>query len=63
MPEGYGAKPEQAIVVQVEAWDANCPQHIPHLVPAGRVAELERENAALRAALKKAGLGDPPEAG
>ena len=25
---GYGAKPERAIVFEVEAWDVNCPQHI-----------------------------------
>jgi predicted pyridoxine 5'-phosphate oxidase superfamily flavin-nucleotide-binding protein len=25
--EGYAARPEQAIVLHVEAWDANCPQH------------------------------------
>ena len=59
MPEGYAARPEQAIVVRMEAWDANCPQHIPHLVPFERIAGLERENAALRAALKKAGLREP----
>ena len=25
---GYGAKPERAILFEVEAWDVNCPQHI-----------------------------------
>ena len=25
---GYAARPEQAIVFTLEAWDANCPQHI-----------------------------------
>ena len=54
MPEGYAARPEQAIVVRMEAWDANCPQHIPHLVPAARIDELLQENAALRAALREA---------
>lgn len=34
MPAGYDGRPEQAIVIHVTAWDANCPQHIPHLVPA-----------------------------
>lgn len=29
MPEGYRAKPEQILLFQVSAWDANCPQHIP----------------------------------
>jgi predicted pyridoxine 5'-phosphate oxidase superfamily flavin-nucleotide-binding protein len=28
MPEGYEARPEQAIVIHVTAWDENCPQHI-----------------------------------
>jgi predicted pyridoxine 5'-phosphate oxidase superfamily flavin-nucleotide-binding protein len=26
---GYPGKPEQAIVITLTAWDANCPQHIP----------------------------------
>ncbi len=29
----YGAVPERAIVFHVEAWDRNCPKHIPVLVP------------------------------
>ena len=59
MPAGYQARAEQAIVFTVKAWDANCPQHIPQLLPAGevaaaiagrdaRIAELEQELAALR---------------
>jgi len=56
----YGEAPERAIRFHVEAWDANCRKHIPRLVPAdareterlrGRVAELEREVAALRVAV------------
>jgi uncharacterized protein len=58
-PAGYEARPEQAIVFALEAWDANCPQHIPQLLPAeavgraiekleGRIAELESELAALK---------------
>jgi uncharacterized protein len=61
MPEGYQAKPEQAILFEVEAWDINCPQHIPQKIDASdvervlgelqrRIAELEAENAALREA-------------
>lgn len=61
MPDGYRARPEQAILFEVEAWDVNCPQHIPRKLDAGaveaaiaslevRVGELEAENAALRAA-------------
>jgi uncharacterized protein len=59
MPAGYDAKPEQAILFEVEAWDINCPQHIPQKIDAGdiehvllqlqaRIANLEEENAALR---------------
>jgi uncharacterized protein len=28
MPEGYEARPEQAVLFKVLAWNANCPQHI-----------------------------------
>ena len=60
MPEDYRAKPEQAILFEVEAWDINCPQHIPHKIDAADVAEtvgrlearitaLEAENTALLA--------------
>jgi hypothetical protein len=60
MPDGYDARPEQAIVFSIEAWDANCPQHIPqrceaaHVAAAlaerdARIAALEAEAARLRA--------------
>ena len=29
MPDDYQARPDQAILFTIEAWDANCPQHIP----------------------------------
>ena len=29
MPEGYDARPQQPILLTIEAWDVNCPQHIP----------------------------------
>ena len=29
MPKAYKARPEQVIIFLVEAWDSNCPQHIP----------------------------------
>jgi predicted pyridoxine 5'-phosphate oxidase superfamily flavin-nucleotide-binding protein len=59
MPPGYKARAEQAIVFTVKAWDANCPQHIPQLIPVDevipaiaerdrRIDELEKEVAALR---------------
>lgn len=64
---GYSGKPEQAILFSVEAWDINCPQHIPQKIDAAMVADavaalqarvraLETENAALkRAANEQAG--------
>ena len=59
-PEGYRARPEQAILFTVDAWDANCPQHIPQRIEAAdvaaaldlrdrRIAELEAEVARLKA--------------
>jgi len=56
MPKGYRARPEQAIVFQITAWDTNCPQHIPQKFDAtdvaaalaardARIAELEAELA------------------
>jgi predicted pyridoxine 5'-phosphate oxidase superfamily flavin-nucleotide-binding protein len=59
MPEGYRAVPEQAILFTVEAWDVNCPQHIPQKLDAAdvgaaigrledRIAALEAENAELK---------------
>ena len=61
MPAGYRAKGEQALLFEVEAWDVNCSQHIPRKLPIeevaaamaqleARIATLESENAALRAA-------------
>jgi hypothetical protein len=60
-PEGYDARPEQIILFEVEAWDTNCPQHIPQMFHAedvghtiqqfqARIRELEAEVAALKAA-------------
>jgi len=59
MPEAYKARPEQAILFTVAAWNANCAQHIPQRFEAadvaaalatrdGRIAELEAEVARLR---------------
>ncbi len=56
---GYAAKPERAIVFEIEAWDVNCPQHITRrytedqIAPAlaklqTRIDELEAEVAELR---------------
>lgn len=43
MPRNYSARPEQAIVIQVTAWDANCPQHIPQRFEATDVGRLLKE--------------------
>ncbi len=58
-PAGIEARAEQAIVIRVTAWDANCPQHIPQRFEAedvlraiterdDRIAALEAEVAKLR---------------
>lgn len=55
---GYRARPERVIVFTIEAWDQNCPQHIPRMLPFDevaeafgrmqkRIADLETENARL----------------
>ena len=40
MPEGYRARPEQIVLFEVEAWDINCPQHIPQRFEADDVARV-----------------------
>jgi predicted pyridoxine 5'-phosphate oxidase superfamily flavin-nucleotide-binding protein len=56
----YRARVEQAIVFEVEAWNANCPQHIPRLVHAEDVAAavsaLRTRNAYLESLLRAAGV-------
>lgn len=60
MPANYAAKSEQAVLFSVDAWDANCPQHIPQRLEAGdvskalkirdlKIAELEAEIRRLKA--------------
>jgi len=55
MPEGYAARGERVILFTVEAWDMNCPQHIPQKIDArdaraaierlqARIEELEAAN-------------------
>lgn len=51
MPSGYRARPEQAMIITIEAWDGNCPQHIPHLVPYEELEALQRRIAQLEAEL------------
>lgn len=59
---GYKAKPERAILFTIEAWDVNCSQHIVTRFTEAeiaeamggvtrKIAELEAENARLRALL------------
>ncbi len=61
MPTGYAARPEQVVLFDVQAWDVNCPKHIPQRFEAAdvraalqtrdeRIAELEQRVAALTAA-------------
>ncbi|QEX16078.1 pyridoxamine 5'-phosphate oxidase [Hypericibacter terrae] len=70
MPQGYRARPEQAILFTVSAWDSNCPQHIPQRFEATDVAAalqerderievLEAENARLREAERTGGTKSP----
>jgi predicted pyridoxine 5'-phosphate oxidase superfamily flavin-nucleotide-binding protein len=60
-PEGYTARPEQIVLFEIEAWDTNCPQHIPQMFHADdvghtivqmqtRIESLETEVAELKAA-------------
>jgi uncharacterized protein len=64
MPEGYDARPQQAILFTIEAWDVNRPQHIPQKFDAAdvavaveklerRIGQLESENARLRELLAR----------
>ncbi len=56
----YPARVEQAIVFDVEAWNANCPQHIPQLLHRDAVeahlAALRERNAYLEATLRAANV-------
>jgi uncharacterized protein len=58
----YPYVPQRAIVIEIEAWDTNCPQHIPQLLPAEDVAELvaglRARVADLETRLRNAGI-DP----
>ncbi|OYY90179.1 MAG: pyridoxamine 5'-phosphate oxidase [Sphingomonas sp. 28-66-16] len=59
MPDDYRARGEQAMLFEIEAWDINCPQHIPQKIDAAdvsaalnqrdiRIAALEAELATLK---------------
>ncbi len=57
MPDGYNARPEQAMIIDVVAWDANCPQHIPQRLEADDVAQAlatrDERIAALEAEIRE----------
>jgi hypothetical protein len=55
MPPGYKATVERVILFRIEAWDVNCPQHIPPLIPAAEVAR-RAENYEVRIAQLEAAL-------
>jgi predicted pyridoxine 5'-phosphate oxidase superfamily flavin-nucleotide-binding protein len=52
MPQGYKARPEQAIIFTIAAWDTNCPQHIPQKFDAADVAAALASRDARIAALE-----------
>jgi len=60
----YAAKPEQAILFEVAAWDINCPQHIPQMLPIEDVLpvveKLEARIRELEALLAQRGGSVPP---
>jgi len=68
MPQGYKARPEQAILFTVSAWNQNCEQHIPQRFEAADVdaliTEANERIAVLEAELKRlremAGEGQAP---
>ncbi len=53
MPEGYKARPEQAILFTVAAWDTNCSQHIPQRFDAADVVVALAERDARIMALEE----------
>lgn len=57
MPKGYRARGLQVLVFHVEAWDTNCPQHIPRRFEADEVdaalAAKDLEIAALKDAMRQ----------
>lgn len=68
MPKNYKARGEYVTLFRVEAWDANCPQHIPQRIEVNdvtrmldqrdqRIAELEKELARLAGFVAALSLG------
>lgn len=58
----YAATPERVLVFTIEAWDTNCPQHIPRLFSEDEVATRERalqeRIAELEALVSRAGTAE-----
>lgn len=61
--EGYRGLPERAVIITIEAFDWNCPQHIPQRLTAEemephlsqlheQIAQLKQENAELKSKLE-----------
>lgn len=70
--KGYKARPERAILFTIEAWDVNCSSHIVArfseaeieqalATVQSKIAELEAENARLRAALAQQSASEPSQ--
>ncbi len=49
---GTGGRPEHALVFEIEAWDTNCPQHIPRRYDEDQVAQLTAKSQARIAELE-----------
>lgn len=54
MPLGYKATVERVIRFRIEAWDINCPRHIPPMIPAAEVARRAQDYEARIAQLEAA---------
>jgi hypothetical protein len=62
MPPDYKARAEQVMLFEIEAWDANCPQHIPQRFEAADVhaALAERDQRIQALELELEALRDSP---
>jgi len=57
---GHHAHVERVIVFTVEAWDVNCPKHIPHFHTEKQVRALQEEIKRLQKKLLQIGAADTP---
>jgi predicted pyridoxine 5'-phosphate oxidase superfamily flavin-nucleotide-binding protein len=59
-PANYRARSEQALLFEIDAWDANCPQHIPQKIDAADVAQaLAQRDARIEALEAKLAAVNP----